>query len=54
MSDILMECYDKINSVNSLEQYQIIIAECIEGLEAEGLPHIADKIRVSLSYTDRI
>ena len=34
----------KIYSASSLEQYQMVISECIEELEAEGLKRMADKV----------
>lgn len=46
MQDILKRVYDKVSAVDSLEQYQATIAECIEELESERLKHVADRVRV--------
>lgn len=45
MPDILKRVYDKVSAAGSLEQYQTVIAECIEELESERLKHVADSVR---------
>ena len=46
MPDIIKELYDKICTIDTLEEYQNVIPDSIEKMEAAGYKNMADKVRV--------